>query len=61
MKIKVISCSNKILWYSSRIGEVFEVCKEEEKAYWCREGGQFNCLNWIQKTDAEVIKEKEFT
>ncbi len=56
MKIKVISCHNRILWYSDRIGETFEVCKEEEKAYWCREGGQFNCLNWISKSDTEIVE-----
>ncbi len=62
MKIKVISCSNKILWYNSHIGKEFEVQKEEPNAYWCLEPDmRFRCLNWILKSDAEITQEKELT
>lgn len=55
MKIKVINCHDKMLWYSKHIGEVFEVLREEEAVYWTRERNSWNCLNWIRKLDCEVV------
>lgn len=57
MKVKVIECHDHMLWYNKRIGEIFEVLREEEAVYWTREGGHWNCLNWIRKLDCEVIDE----
>lgn len=56
MKIRVIKCSDALLWYNKRIGEEFEVNFIEDKAYWTREGGQFNALNWVYKDDATVTE-----
>lgn len=55
MKIKVINCHDKMLWYSKHIGEVFEVLREEEAVYWTRELNSWHCLNWIRKLDCEVV------
>ncbi len=56
MKIKVLKCNDSLLWYSKRIGEEFEVHFIDDKAYWSREGGQFNALNWIKKEDATITE-----
>lgn len=57
MKIKIIKCSNPILWYNDYIGQEFEVVFVEQNAYWTRErDGVFNCLNWIDKDDATITE-----
>lgn len=54
-KIKVLKCSNFMLWYRKYIGEEFEVVREEKSAWWVREKDHPNPINWIYKTDSEVI------
>ena len=56
MKIKILKCSNPILWYRDRIGEEFIVTFIEDKAYWTREGGMYNALNWVHKEDATIVE-----
>jgi hypothetical protein len=56
MKIKIIKCKDMLLWYRNRIGEEFEVQFVEDKAYWTREGGTFNALNWVYKEDATITE-----
>lgn len=56
MKIKVVKCSNPILWYAEHIGEEFEVQYVEDKAYWTREKDTLRCLNWIDKDDAIITE-----
>lgn len=45
-----------MLWYRDRIGEEFQVYYVEDKAYWTREGGQYNALNWVYKEDATITE-----
>lgn len=54
VRIKIQSCDNKLLWYAMHIGTIFEVVKEEEKAYWVRELEFPFCLNWVYKKDAKL-------
>jgi hypothetical protein len=57
MKIKVLKCSNSLLWYAKHIGEDFNVEFIDDTAYWSRErDGQFNALNWIKKEDATITE-----
>lgn len=56
MKIRVIDCKDALLWYAKRIGEEFNVEFIDDKAYWSREGGTYNALNWIKKEDATVTE-----
>jgi hypothetical protein len=56
MKIKIINCKDMLLWYRNRIGEEFEVQFIEDKAYWTREGGTYNALNWVYKEDATITE-----
>lgn len=60
MFIKVLDCNDPMLWYNKRIGEIFEVCRQDEEVYWTREGGRWNCLNWIDKKDCEVIPDNRY-
>ncbi len=55
MKIKITDCSNSMLWYRDRIGEEFIVYYVEDKAYWTREGGTYNALNWVYKNDCKIV------
>ena len=45
-----------MLWYRDRIGEEFVVTFVEDKAYWTREGGVYNALNWVYKEDCTVVE-----
>ena len=56
MKIKIIKCNDALLWYNKRIGEEFVVQYIEDKAYWTREGGTYNALNWVYKEDATITE-----
>jgi len=51
MKIKITGSSSDSYWYANKIGEVFEVLKEEESAY--KVG-----YRWVQKTDCIPYKEE---
>lgn len=44
-----------LMWYGKHIGETFFVEKEEHDRVWVREGGEYNLLNFILKTDIEII------
>lgn len=57
MKAKIIKCSDSMYWYRDMIGKVILIERETPDYYWAREQGVFNCLNIIQKSDVEIIKE----
>lgn len=62
MKILIHQSTDPQSWYSNRIGHVLDVEKMElnenegqgipEDVYWCREGGIYNPLNYVRKSDA---------
>ncbi len=55
LKIKILKCSNFILWYRQYIGQEFEVLRDEKTAWWVREKEHPYAINWVYKTDAELI------
>ena len=55
MIVKVVKESKMLMWYGKHIGETFFVEKEEHDRVWVREGGEYNLLNFILKTDMEII------
>lgn len=67
IQIRIDKCSNPGSWYANRVGQIlpverFEINKDSSQGldgdvYWCREGGEFNCLNIIRKEDATLIVE----
>jgi hypothetical protein len=57
MKIRVIRCSDPLLWYAKHVGEEFYVEFSDQNCYWSREvDGVFNCLNWLHKEDAIITE-----
>ena len=53
--VKVLRHDDKLLWYASKVGEVFELSREDSQYYWVREPDYPYCINWIKKSHAEVI------
>jgi len=55
-------------WYARWVGrtlpvEKFEVLRDPsqgipEDVYWCREGGTYNCLNYVRASDAKVVSHR---
>lgn len=54
-QIKIIACSNSIYWYNKHIGETFDVQSENQQQYWVREKDAYSCLNFVLKSDSEII------
>ena len=62
LKVKIIKCSNHILWYSRFVGQEFEVVKQEANSFWVLEPNeQFRLINWIPKEDVEIVKDTNET
>ena len=54
MKVEIVMCSNFILWYRDRVGEVFEVASELPAAYYVHVD---DVIDWIYKTDVRILNE----
>ena len=58
MQIKIIQCSDSLLWYKNYIGSIFEVEHVLQSECWVREpDGVFKCLNFVKQGDYEIYKE----
>jgi len=58
--LKIISCSDRMMWYRNKVGEVVTLAKPEHAdpdIYWSREPAGY--LNIVKKRDAEVIEVSE--
>jgi len=65
MKIRIDKCTSPSAWYANRVGEVLPVVRFEanrhpaqgipEDVYWCREGGTYNALNYVRRSDATEV------
>lgn len=65
MLVKINQCPNGE-WYRDRVGQVLQVVRFEasrdpsqgipEDVYWCREGGTYNCLNYVRASDTSVVE-----
>ena len=58
-QIKIIGSCRPIYWYSSHIGEVFDIEREHDDVFWVREKGLYRCLNFVLKSDCEVINNQD--
>ena len=56
MKIKIIKCSDSLMWYNNQIGQVFTPYREYPESYLVRATDSYS--NIIYKTDVEILKEK---
>lgn len=64
LNIRIDKCSNGG-WYRYRIGQILPVERVEHlnnesqgipaDVYWCREGGIYNCINWVLQSDATAV------
>lgn len=64
LNIRIDKCSNGG-WYRDRIGQILPVEWAEHlhnesqgipgDVYWCREGGTYNCINYVLQSDATVV------
>lgn len=64
MLVKIINCQDKSYWYNNLVGTVVHIHKvtfnaTEGMLYWAREGGHWNCINFIKPSDAEVIESED--
>lgn len=58
--LKIISCSDSLMWYRNKVGEVVTLAKPEHAdpdIYWSREPAGY--LNIVKKRDAEVVEVSE--
>lgn len=58
--LKIIKCSDSMMWYRDKIGEVVTLAKHEHSdsdVYWSREPAGY--LNIVKKQDAQVIEVSE--
>lgn len=62
MNIRIDKCTSPGAWYADRVGQTLPVEGVEinrhpsqgipEDVYWCREGGVYNCINYVRRSDA---------
>jgi hypothetical protein len=57
LNIQIKQCRDHLLWYSSRIGEVFKIVKVDhiEDMYWVRTGDAWNTLNFVYSVDCDLL------
>ena len=61
MKIKIMKCSDCLLWYHTRVGEVFEVLRVLKEpvgySYWVRTGEMINKTNFVYNHDCSEVND----
>lgn len=63
--IRIDRCTDSGSWYSQLVGKIIpferlEICVHQgqgipEDVYWCREGGTYNPINWVRRSDATEL------
>jgi len=48
---RIVKCSKPGAWYEGKINEIVTVERTDNYGHWSREGGDFNCINWIKHDD----------
>ena len=73
MQIRINKASDPGAWYAQHVGKILPVERVEinrhpsqgipEDVYWCREGGTYNPINYVRKSDATEcpVKTKPWT
>jgi hypothetical protein len=54
-RARIDRCSDKSFWYADRVGQVVIIERIDGYGYWSREGGEFNCINYIKPEDATIL------
>lgn len=65
MNIRINKATDPFAWYAKHVGTVLPVERVEinrhpfqgipEDVYWCREGGTYNPINYVRKSDATEL------
>lgn len=63
MKVKVVKCSDGLMWYRECIGQTFEIFRVEGNPdlplrYWTREPAGYS--NYLLPKDCLIIKEEPY-
>lgn len=51
--LKIISCSDSLMWYRNKVGDVVDFLGEDDQYYWSREPAGYR--NIIKKRDAFIM------
>ena len=54
-KIKIERCTDFGMWYRDKIGQTILCEFVDREGYWAREGGEYNCINVIRRSDAVLL------
>lgn len=54
-KIKINKCSDSSYWYKDLVGKVIMIERIDGYGYWGREGGIYNCINFVRFEDATLL------
>ncbi len=54
-KVRVDRCTNSGAWYADKVGQIVPIEFIDSEGYWGREGGTYNCINVIRKSDATLL------
>ena len=61
MRIRINKCSDSLMWYSDRIGEVFNVLyvlKEPKYlSYWVCTGDKYNTKNFVLNSECSEVND----
>ncbi len=58
-KIKIIDCSDSLMWYRDKVGELVEFVREDKDFLWSREDAGY--LNIVKKQDGQIVDDSETT
>lgn len=53
-QLKIIACSDSLLWYSDLVGQIVPLLREYDDCYMSREPSGF--ANIVKKQDAEIVR-----
>jgi len=54
VRVKILKCQDSA-WYAGKVGEIVDAERTDNYGYWAREGGDFNCINYIKYEDAILL------
>jgi hypothetical protein len=52
--LKIVKCSDSLMWYQNKIGETVQLVREYEDCYMSREPAGY--LNVVRLEDAEIVE-----
>lgn len=52
--IRIVRCSDALMWYRDKVGTTVEAIGEEADMYWARDDGGYKNIVW--KKDCEIIE-----